>query len=424
MLRVDMIILLAFWTCAHAQNAEKIDDALMENLCFELFDWVLKASPGFKHIKNVADKYTTFEKSSFDSAIGIIDLPRPLLRPQIRRNQRPKRNALPFLKQPLCKRENVACRASSLAPLESEPQQKQSQRRYTDWDWLKAMTTVSKSIVLTRIASHLMFNVFITTFVLLAQDLGYSYDFSTLPHSLLGGFLGLLLVFRTNAAYARFWEARVTWGNINNDCREMSVKVTGFVQPIAPAAAEQLVDALADFPATVRDLCDGVSDSSQEPIRVCYRMHDALARATKEGEEYFGNLTDMPHRLSARLFAFQLSRIHQRINSLCDHAGACARIANTPVPLSYSRHASRFLTIWCGTLPFVIAPKMGYLAYPVTIIACWMLFGIEELGHLIEQPFAKDAAKYDISIPIEDIAKDIKAAIRYLTNASLTNTSV
>src|SRR5918993_817187 len=43
----------------------------------------------------------------------------------------------------------------------------------------------------------------------------------SLLHTLVGVALGLLLVFRTNASYDRYWEGRRLWGGIVNDCRNL-----------------------------------------------------------------------------------------------------------------------------------------------------------------------------------------------------------
>src|SRR6185436_16504053 len=40
-------------------------------------------------------------------------------------------------------------------------------------------------------------------------------------HTLIGAVLGLLLVFRTNASYDRFWDGRKLWGGIVNDSRNL-----------------------------------------------------------------------------------------------------------------------------------------------------------------------------------------------------------
>mmetsp|Transcript_18028 Transcript_18028/g.41329 ORF Transcript_18028/g.41329 Transcript_18028/m.41329 type:complete len:139 (-) Transcript_18028:1302-1718(-) len=80
------------------------------------------------------------------------------------------------------------------------------------------------------------------------------------------------------------------------------------------------------------------------------------------------------------------------VTALISAIGGCDRVVSTPVPLSYSRHTSRSLTLWCGTLPFVLARSHGIYCLPAIAFICWCLFGIEEIGHLIEQPFRLSAA--------------------------------
>ena len=82
-----------------------------------------------------------------------------------------------------------------------------------------------------------------------------------------------------------------------------------------------------------------------------------------------------------------LMQASRRVGNLVDALGACESLLTTPVPLSYSRHTSRFLTIWCATLPIVLVDQLGYITIPAVAFIGWCLFGIEEIGHLIEQPF-------------------------------------
>ena len=80
--------------------------------------------------------------------------------------------------------------------------------RYSSQDWLTNVLSLPRSLTLRRISSHLIANLLITAIVLLLRAKGTRIAISALPHQLMGSFLGLLLVFRTNAAYARFWEVR------------------------------------------------------------------------------------------------------------------------------------------------------------------------------------------------------------------------
>ena len=63
------------------------------------------------------------------------------------------------------------------------------------------------------------------------------------------------------------------------------------------------------------------------------------------------------------------------IDDLAKSIGSCERLVQTPVPLNYARHTSRFLTLWCLTLPVSLVGSMGLLVVPVTAFVTWCLFG-------------------------------------------------
>lgn len=99
--------------------------------------------------------------------------------------------------------------------------------RYTSADWLKCLLSLPFSFALRRVSSHILAN---TIFSIAIWILYGVYPktvqyliagLSTTPHMLLGSALGLLLVFRTNTAYDRFWEARKLWGSLISRTREV-----------------------------------------------------------------------------------------------------------------------------------------------------------------------------------------------------------
>ncbi|GJD12925.1 UPF0187 protein [Galdieria sulphuraria] len=80
--------------------------------------------------------------------------------------------------------------------------------RYTSSDWSRCLLSLPKSIILSRIRSHLFWTCCVSFLVSLFDHFFKVPPFNPIPHTLLGSAMGLLLVFRTNAAYDRFWEAR------------------------------------------------------------------------------------------------------------------------------------------------------------------------------------------------------------------------
>lgn len=45
-------------------------------------------------------------------------------------------------------------------------------------------------------------------------------------YSIIGFVISLLLVFRTNTAYDRWWEGRKKWGEMVNDSRNLAAKLS------------------------------------------------------------------------------------------------------------------------------------------------------------------------------------------------------
>lgn len=77
------------------------------------------------------------------------------------------------------------------------------------------------------------------------------------------------------------------------------------------------------------------------------------------------------------------------VNQLSHTVGRCERLIQTPVPLSYSRHTCRLVSVWMMTLPWALVDKLGWLVVPMTTLVTWALFGILEIGHVIEDPFRR-----------------------------------
>merc|ERR1712113_171402 len=86
------------------------------------------------------------------------------------------------------------------------------------------------------------------------------------------------------------------------------------------------------------------------------------------------------------------NEIHRAVTIFEDDLGSSERILTSPVPLFYSRHLARFLAVWLLLLPFGIydafAASWNHIAMiPAVTVISIMLFGIEEIGTQLEEPF-------------------------------------
>lgn len=105
------------------------------------------------------------------------------------------------------------------------------------------------------------------------------------------------------------------------------------------------------------------------------------------------------------------SQLMQNLEKLSSTIGACERLVQTPVPLSYVRHTSRFLSLFMLTLPFALVDVLGPYTVPVTCFASWALFGIFEIGLVIEDPFQ---GVLKVEIIADTLQVDIEESIRSL----------
>ena len=274
-------------------------------------------------------------------------------------------------------------------------------------DWLDNIRSIPYSTVLRRCLGHILFNVGLAAlFMALRAAKLLQGSFPAAPHSLAGAFLGLLVTFRTNSAYARFWEARIIWGGIMNTCRSLAIGAKVWVEPRKPIVARRLLGDLFEYPTAVMRQCrDQPLRDGEHPADVCLDMqnclHDAALTTSWDGP--------------MGLYELQLAEQARHVDKLVDATGALNRIICTPLPLAYSRHTSRFLTAWCTTLPFALGASVGALPTLATVaVVSWLVLGIDSIGQLLEQPFSQPAnigVGFDYGLPVETLARGVSDEI-------------
>lgn len=211
--------------------------------------------------------------------------------------------------------------------------------------------------------------------------------------SILGIILGLLLVFRTNTAYDRWWEGRRLWGQLVNVSRGLARQLAG--APLERRA--RYASILTEFPTTLAAhlrRAPGVGEPHL-PGTLLSELHAEVRTDVEAG-------TLGP---DARL---ALAPLLQQFD---DVMGACERIKNTPIPFSYSSYVKQFVMLYAIIMPFGLVREFGY----GTVIACMFTFfatmGLELLAGEIEEPFGTD----NNDLPLDDIAgviaRDVRTAL-------------
>ena len=209
----------------------------------------------------------------------------------------------------------------------------------------------------------------------------------------LGIILGLLLVFRTNTAYDRWWEGRRLWGQLVNVSRGLARQLAG----APPERRARYGFLLCEFPSLLA-------------------VH--LRRPTGVGGPHLpgGLLSELHAEVRADVADGTLGpdarlTLAPLLQQFDDVMGACERIRNTPIPFSYSSYVKQFVMLYALIMPFGLVKEFGY----GTVIACMLTFfatmGLELLAGEIEEPFGTD----NNDLPLDDlaavIARDVRVAL-------------
>lgn len=227
-------------------------------------------------------------------------------------------------------------------------------------------------------------------------------------HAYVGIVLGLVLVFRTNTAYDRWWEGRKLFGALTNHSRNLALKLNAYL-PEDDFATREF------FSVTISNFYTALKEHLREGVK--------LEELNLKGMPYEKQVAEVKHVPNALANSLQ-TRLNQLLkegvidgdqyrvvtenaSAFVDVLGACERIRKTPIPYSYSMYVKKVIFLYLLSLPFSIINSLGYWAIPMVMFTCYVLSGLELIGEEIEDPFGLDANDLDT----DGMAKNITGNI-------------
>jgi ion channel-forming bestrophin family protein len=222
----------------------------------------------------------------------------------------------------------------------------------------------------------------------------------TVMHTTVGFVLSLLLAYRTNTAYDRWWEGRKLWGALVNNSRNLAIKLNAYLRDeddrslfrnLIPSYATVLSNHLMNEEVSLM-LFEGLD------LEMDHEKH----KPNQVASLLFQKTNDL--YTSGKITGEQFLIINAELQSFTDICGACERIKNTPIPYSYNSFIKKFIFFFVMTLPFGFVFSLGYYVIPVVVFIFYVLASLELIAEEIEDPFGKDAN----DLPIVKIASNIK----------------
>jgi len=83
----------------------------------------------------------------------------------------------------------------------------------------------------------------------------------------------------------------------------------------------------------------------------------------------------------------------------------------TPLPFAYAQHIKSFLTLFCASVPFAMVEAMGWYTPIAAAVIAFGLFGIDEIGVEIEDPFGYDPNDLPLDAIGNRIAEDTRVIL-------------
>lgn len=259
--------------------------------------------------------------------------------------------------------------------------------------WWQVLLSFPRSPIFTTLALDVIaVGAYAGLVVWVENRFGFSAPLGPQILSLLGIILGLLLVFRTNTAYDRWWEGRKFWGQLTNVSRALARQLDALLPAGAGERRNGYAELLAAWPHALIERLRG--KGLREPGRLSSELVQWIQADVREGA--------LPRESLIALMPI--------MSAFDDIQGGCERILKTPIPFSYSSYIKQFVLLFALLAPFALADEFGYGTIIAEMFIFFSTMGVELLAGEVEEPFGRDSN----DLPLDDIATGIALDVRWI----------
>jgi len=260
---------------------------------------------------------------------------------------------------------------------------------------------------------------FVIIYTILVCYLCYLFPLAVLP---IGPFeyggliMGLILVFRVNAGYDRWWEARKLWGNIVNQSRNLTIILVNYTNQGTQDWIFKVTNMISALPYLMKDnlrehthlqnlshLLDidniqQLNTSKHRPIVLSCMIAQELQIA----------------RNNYGLDPFAFLHAQEQIEHIIDAQGACERILKTPMPFVMAVKSRRFILFFLLMLPFALANVSLFISPLIAGIVSYALFSLDQIGIELQNPFSEKNLSH---LPLDNICKTIADNVKEIRSS-------
>ena len=278
-------------------------------------------------------------------------------------------------------------------------------RKYNSRYWLSLIFKLRKGDTINILWPGMITVALYTAGVVYIERNIFDMENSAVIHSLIAFVISLLLVFRTNTAYERWWEGRIMWGNMTTHIRNLSFKINALIPADRELQRAYFFMLFSNFPIAVKDLLRNQSEFKN------FRFGNGFEQKTLEHIEHIPNKIlalcydeMLSMRRREEIDSTQLRIVDIDLSQLSAASTHCERIKSSPIPKSYSMFIRKFLFLYILTLPFGFGETLGYYLAPIVSFVFYVLLSLELIAASIEDPFGKDSE----DLPLENLCMQMR----------------
>lgn len=233
----------------------------------------------------------------------------------------------------------------------------------------------------------------------------------TYIYSILGIVLGLLLVFRTNTAYDRWWEGRKLLSKLGYNWKNLAIKINSFLPDDDIKNRDFFSKMIYNHAVSLKEhLREGVKYEELEEIEPGF-VENLKTKEIYHLPTYI--LTLISDRIT-KLYRektvsdMQFLELSKHIDDANEVISSCERIHTTPIPFSYAIHLKKFLFVFMLILPFGFIHDLGPWSIAIVMLIFYAMVGLDVIGEEIEDPFGQD----ENDLPFDGICKSLRKSVR------------
>lgn len=227
------------------------------------------------------------------------------------------------------------------------------------------------------------------------------------PFEYAGAIMGLILVFRVNAGYDRWWEARKLWGTVVNCSRNLAIILINYMASSHDNEIDNSLGLIAAMPYLMKNTLRGYTSTAEVKHLLDDETYSQLQQWQHKPNFISSKLAEFLSQMQKnnKLSQFSFLKAEELRESILDCQGACERILKTPMPFVMAIKSRRFIFLFLMILPVALVNYSIYINPMIVSLVAYALFALDQIGVELQNPFSTDNLSH---LPLNDICHTIE----------------